>query len=183
MTSFYRLMLGLLVWGFSAPAPSPAAVIEVQPPPQVSNYELLLRKSSKTNAVGDPVWTLTLVTGTGQAVASMPAVTGRAYTQTLDRNTPNNESPLPTGNYSILRNGIERGPFPNPELGRGYWVPMQPQFATGRSNLGFHVDPSFGLHNGQSGTAGCVGLLNTAATEQLVAWINTHNVKTLRVIS
>jgi hypothetical protein len=114
---------------------------------------------------------------------ALPALTGRAYRQTADRNIAGNKSPLPKGTYSIDRGGIASAPFSDPELGKGYWVPITPLFSTGRSALGFHQDPSWGKQNGESGTSGCVGLANATDTAKLVDWIKHFNVKRLIVES
>ena len=131
----------------------------------------------------DPIWQLQLVDNKGTVLDRLPALTGRANRQALDRHQSGNKSPLPAGTYRIDRLGIERGPFGDPELGRGFWVPITPLFSTGRSALGFHQDPSWGKLNGESGTSGCIGLENSGATIQLVEWIKHFNIKTLTVKS
>ena len=87
------------------------------------------------------------------------------------------------GTYSIDRMGIEAGPFPDPELGKGFWVPITPLFSTGRSDLGFHQDPSWGKKNGESGTSGCIGLQKASDTLKLVEWIKHYNLTRLTVES
>jgi len=145
--------------------------------------ELVLSRSPQTVAkTNDPIWQLQLKQN-GQILATLPALSGRANRQALNRHTSGNKSPLPPGRYSIGRYGIERGPFADPELGTGYWIPIQPLFNTGRSDLGFHQDPSWGKTNGESGTSGCIGLESAAATEELVTWIKTFNIRQLTVLS
>lgn len=153
-------------------------------PPISKSYTLILKKSSKLVPVTkDPIWDLQLVTKEGVVLDNLSAVTGRASRQNHDRNTAGNKSPLPPGVYRIDRLGIERGPFSDPELGSGYWVPITPMFNTNRSDLGFHVDPSWGKQNGESGTSGCIGLQNTDATVKLVTWIKHFNISQLVVQS
>lgn len=158
-----------------------------QPPalPPLSNTPfLVLKKSSQSiKSTKDPIWTLQLISKDGTVLDSLQAVTGRASRQAVNRHIAGAKAPLPVGTYRIERAGIERGPFSDPELGRGYWVPFTPMFATGRSDLGFHVDPSWGKLNGESGTSGCIGLENVDATIKLVTWIKHFNVSKLIVQS
>jgi hypothetical protein len=126
---------------------------------------------------------LELVSSDGQVLDKLPALVGRSYRQTANRNTAGNKSPLPIGNYAIDRYGIAAAPFDDPELGKGYWVPVTPLFNTNRSALGFHQDPSWGKNNGESGTSGCIGLESADATVKLVTWIKQFNVQRLNVQS
>ena len=156
---------------------------QIPPLPPVSSTNFLVLK--KTNEVvpktKDPVWKLELVNKDGVTLDTLKAVTGRAYRQNINRHVSGSKAPLPAGTYRIERAGIERGPFDDPELGSGYWIPITPLFATERSALGFHVDPSWGKMNGESGTSGCIGLENTDATVKLVTWIKHFNVSKLIV--
>ena len=160
--------------------PAPAPLPQVQAPAPVEHQLVLSRTEAKTQ-VGDPVWQFSLMAG-DKVVASMDAVSGRAHTQNLDRHVGNNLAPLPAGRYSVGHD-IAKGPFGVPELGTGYWVGLTPQFKTGRTDLGIHVDPSMGKANGESGTHGCIGLKNAQATQQVVTWIETHNIKTVTVLN
>lgn len=145
---------------------------------------LILKKTNKTiQDTKDPVWSLELVNNQNIVLETLPALTGRAYRQTANRNTAGNKSPLPKGTYRVERAAIEAGPFDDPELGRGYWIPVTPLFATGRSALGFHQDPSWGKRNGESGTSGCIGLESAEATIKLVTWIKHYNITKLVVES
>lgn len=145
--------------------------------------ELVLTRSTNSVATTkDPIWVLQLKQG-DQVLASLPALSGRANRQQLDRHTSGNKSPLPPGRYAIDRNGIARAPFSDPELGSGYWIPIQPLFRTGRSDLGLHQDPSWGLANGESGTSGCIGLESADATAEVVNWIKHFNIRQLSVSS
>lgn len=157
----------------------------VPPLPRIASSAFLtLRKTNETiPKTKDPVWRLNLISKDGVVLDSLTAVTGRASRQTADRHKSGTKAPLPKGDYRIDTMGIERGPFPDPELGRGYWIPITPLFATGRSDLGFHVDPSLGKLNGESGTSGCIGLENTDATMKLVTWIKHFGVTKLIVQS
>jgi hypothetical protein len=143
---------------------------------------LLIRTNETVKQTKDPIWKLQLVAN-GQVLDSMPALTGRASKQTANRNIAGNKSPLPKGTYSIDRYGIARAPFDDPELGKGFWVPVIPLFNTNRSALGFHQDPSWGKLNGESGTSGCIGLESPEATAKLVEWIKHYNIQLLTVES
>lgn len=153
------------------------------PLPKGTRASLILVRSDQTiKETKDPIWSLQLKVG-DQIVTSMPALTGRFNKQQANRHQAGNKSPLPTGTYTIDRAGIERGPFGDPELGNGYWIPITPQFRTARSALGFHQDPSWGQKNGESGTSGCIGLDSAQSTALLVAWIKHYNIQQLIVQS
>jgi lipoprotein-anchoring transpeptidase ErfK/SrfK len=150
-------------------------------PTQSSAFLRLIKTGERTTA-NDPVWQLQLVKG-DQVLSTLNAVTGRADRQQLNRHTSGNKSPLPQGTYRVDRREIVRESFSDPELGSGYWVPITPMFATGRSTLGFHHDPSWGKKNGESGTSGCIGLRTAEDTMTLVDWIKHFNVHKLVVVS
>lgn len=152
------------------PASRPAATLQ------------LVRTKETVKATKDPIWNLQLVSN-GNVLGTLPALTGRAYRQTANRHTAGNKSPLPPGRYAIDHYGIAAAPFDDPELGKGFWVPITPLFNTARSALGFHQDPSWGKTNGESGTSGCIGLESPAATAQLVEWIKHYNIRLLTVES
>lgn len=157
----------------------------IPPLPRIASSAFLTLSKTKEliPKTKDPVWKLSLLNEDGVVLDSLIAVTGRASRQTADRHKSGTKAPLPQGEYRIDTMGIERGPFPDPELGRGYWIPITPLFATGRSALGFHVDPSLGKLNGESGTSGCIGLENTDATVKLVTWIKHFGIRKLIVQS
>ena len=132
----------------------------------------------KTN---DPIWELKVVVD-DEVIDTIPALTGRAYRQDVDRNIAGNKSPLPKGLYSILSRQAVSGPQVG-ELGDGYWVPIVPLFSTGRTSLGIHHDPSWGKTNGESGTSGCIGLKTPEETQKLVNLIQKYNITQLIVES
>jgi lipoprotein-anchoring transpeptidase ErfK/SrfK len=119
----------------------------------------------------------------GTPKAELPALIGRRHKQAVNRHIAGTEAPLPPGTYRIDRSGIATPPYANPELGRGYWIPIAPLFSTGRSALGFHQDPSWGKTNGESGTSGCIGLASPEATAQVVSWIRQYGIRQLSVES
>lgn len=150
--------------------------------PTKNSAVLVLVRTTELTSAKDPIWQLRLVKGE-KTLSVLPAVTGRASKQTANRHVGGNKSPLPQGTYTIDRPGIVRESFSDPELGRGYWIPITPAFPTGRSALGFHHDPSWGRNNGESGTSGCVGLRTPEDTLTLVEWIKHFNVHKLIVVS
>jgi hypothetical protein len=155
----------------------------LQPSPIKAMSKLVLSKTNEiVEGTKDPVWSLQLVKD-GKVIDKIPALTGRASKQSLNRHTSGNKSPLPIGAYYINQTAIERGPFSDPELGSGYWIPFTPMFQTNRSDLGFHQDPSWGRKNGESGTSGCIGLQSAKETAKLVEWIKKYNIHWLVVES
>jgi lipoprotein-anchoring transpeptidase ErfK/SrfK len=140
----------------------------------------IIKTNRVVDSTKDPIWLVQLVSN-GQVVDQLDSLIGRYDRQKLNRHTAGNKSPLPLGSYKIDRQGIEKGPFPDPELGRGYWIPITPLFATGRSALGFHQDPSWGKKNGESGTSGCIGLQSPEATNRVVDWIRQYNINQITV--
>ena len=147
---------------------------------QGTNTIRIVRTNRTVDTTKDPIWSVQLVHN-GKVVEEIDSLIGRADRQALNRHTAGNKSPLPPGRYRIDRGGIEMGPFPDPELGRGYWIPITPLFATGRSALGFHQDPSWGKRNGESGTSGCIGLASPEATTKVVNWIRQYNIQQISV--
>jgi hypothetical protein len=133
----------------------------------------------KTN---DPIWEVQLIVD-NKVVDKVEALIGRANKQTANRHIAGNKSPLPIGNYSIIRSEIYGPPFSEPELGEGYWIPISPLFGTARSALGIHQDPSWGKLNGESGTSGCIGVKTKEDTTKIVNWIQQYNIRELVVDS
>lgn len=147
-----------------------------------SDVTALLLKTNKVLSNGDPVWILQVVDNKNRVKESFEVVSGKKNSQQKNRNTPDNESPLPSGIYSVDKKNIEKGPFPNPELGSGYWIPLRPLFSTNRTDLGIHQDPSWGLMNEHSGTAGCIGMKSAEETASLVQLIKAKNISRLVVL-
>lgn len=109
-----------------------------------------------------------------ELINSYKTVSGRWYTQSLNRNIGGNASPSPNGTYTIMDETIGM----HPETG-GVFLPYEPKFITGRSNLGFHVDVSWGLNNGEDGTVGCHAFKTLEEYNNFVETIKTNNIKTL----
>lgn len=174
---------GILSEGSSrAPQIQLKAGQRISSPAREASAYLVLAKSEETiKNTKDPIWRLTLMSAEHTPLETLPSVTGRAYRQTNDRNQSGTKAPLPKGVYRVERMGIEAGPFADTELGRGFWIPITPLFATKRADLGIHQDPSWGKPNGESGTSGCVGLQSAEATIKVVSWIKHYNIQKLIV--
>lgn len=164
----------------------PEITMEVTPLEVIPYTKSSTIKVIKTNRIvdstKDPIWEVQLFVD-GKNVDKVDALIGRASRQNLNRHTAGNKSPLPVGRYSIDRPGISGPPFSDPELGNGYWIPVEPMFSTGRSYLGFHQDPSWGKQNGESGTSGCIGLKTVQDTLKVTDWIKKYNIQEISVES
>lgn len=158
------------------PAPPPLPLL--QHPPLL----VVARTSQQLSTTADPLWEVRLVVD-GQIAGTLPALIGRADRQSLDRHKAGTKAPLPVGRYEIIRSQISGPPFTERELGKGYWIPIEPLFRTGRSYLGIHHDPSWGQRNGESGTSGCIGLQAAGDTYLLSDWIRKFDIKEIRVDS
>jgi hypothetical protein len=133
-----------------------------------SNYMELL-PTGQTNQLGNPIYALHLFVN-GRSIQSFPTVTGRAFTQKLNRHQSGNESPLPKGRYTVAQYTV---PGTTPEIG-GKFLPIEPQFETGRFALGIHYDPSFNLSNGEDGTAGCIALTSESDLQKVLNYVQKH---------
>ena len=101
-------------------------------------------------------------------------LSGRPWTQKLDRNVANTGAPSPNGEYTIgeLTKGIED------ETG-GVFLPYEPNFETERSSLGFHIDPSWGQPNGEDGTIGCHAFSTESEFNDFLTLIQYNNITKL----
>lgn len=155
-----------------------------QPKPiKLPQSKLVIVKTIETvKPTNDPIWEVQLVVN-NKTVDKLPALIGRAYKQSVNRHIAGNKSPLPIGRYTITTSAIESGPFDDPELGKGFWVPIEPTFPTERSVLGIHQDPSWGKVNGESGTSGCIGMKSAQDTKTVVSWIRQYNIREIVVKS
>ncbi len=155
-------------------APQEQALIQQPSMVRVTRTE---RTVDRTN---DPIWDVEVLVK-GQLIQRFDAVVGRANKQGVNRHIAGTEAPLPPGRYRLDLGGIAGGPYDNPELGSGLWIPTTPLFATGRSALGFHQDPSWGRLNNESGTSGCIGFRTADETRVFADLIRQHNIQGLVV--
>lgn len=102
------------------------------------------------------------------------ALNGRAHTQDLDRNVAGIGAPSPNGTYTIMPETIGY----HAETG-GVFRPYEPTFQTQRSALGFHVDPSWGLDNGEDGTIGCTAFKTLEEYKEFNGLLDQHNITKL----
>lgn len=140
------------------------------------NTCLHLVPSGMTNQQKNPIYLLR-VYHQGQLKYTFETVAGRYFTQTRNRHQSGTEAPLPDGNYTVSSHSV---PGTLAEVG-GRFLPVYPQFSTGRSALGIHYDPSYNKSNGEDGTAGCIGLSSRRHFATLLKFVETHKPKLLIV--
>jgi hypothetical protein len=151
------------------------------------NYIRVIQTKEKT-AAGQPIIQVNFYDGgSNEIIAKIKAVSGRPHTQTLDRNTPGNDAPLPDGVYNIKPEdftfqtnltGRKRE-----QLGKRGFLPFNPEDkGIERSALGFHTDPTANIINDkEAGTSGCIGFLNDSDTEFALKLIAGLKIKKLEV--
>lgn len=151
-------------------------VIESEPTAAVNYPHLTMRNSGQRNRYGNPIYVVAMY-DKGRLMGTVNAVTGRAHTQQRNRNVAGTEAPLPNGQYRVATNWIGGT---HPEVG-GRFLPITPLFSTGRTALGFHVDPSYNKDKKEDGTAGCIGLTSVAERDRLFNFVQQHKPKYLQV--
>ncbi len=137
---------------------------------------MTLTPMGKTNALDNPLFKLRLYVD-GKLVNSFITVSGRKFSQDRNRHQSGTQAPLPDGKYTVASSTV---PGSIAEAG-DHFLPIQPQFKTGRSALGFHVDPSFEKNNGEDGTSGCIGLTNREDLDKLLSFVSAYNPEFLDV--
>ena len=137
---------------------------------------MTLTPTGQTNALNNPIYTLRLYAN-GELIDSFLTVSGRTHTQNRNRHQSGTEAPLPDGKYIVAKSTI---PGAIAEAGDRF-LPIEPRFKTGRSALGFHVDPSFNKDNGEDGTAGCIGLIAKKDLDKLLSFVANYQPKFLDV--
>jgi hypothetical protein len=133
-------------------------VAPVSPSDSAASGQLTLVRTDRLLPLsGDPVWELQLDLP-GQPRRAYEALVGRAARQLADRDLLGSRAPLPQGRYLLSPSTpVQIGD--SGELGRFFWIALEPQFPTARRGLGIHHDPSAGWGR-QSGTDGCIGLIH-----------------------
>lgn len=151
---------------------------------QGTNNHLFLGNGKTKNRYGNPIYILHLCVG-GKERRSFEIVTGRNYTQQRNRNKSGTESPLPNGKYRMSNTLV---PGTLAEVGkvdglnvRQPFLAISPLFRTGRSALGFHVDPSYNKDAKEDGTSGCIGFLNQADFKSFWANVQQYQIKDFQV--
>jgi hypothetical protein len=155
--------------------PTQSISVGTYKPSTLGSY-MTLTPTGRTNALNNPLYELRVYTK-GQLVDSFITVSGRAYTQSRNRHQSGTEAPLPDGRYTVAKSAT-RGTIA--EAGDRF-LPIQPLFRTGRTFLGFHVDPSFEKNNGEDGTSGCIGLVSRGDLDRLLSFVRTHRPQFLDV--
>lgn len=144
-------------------------------PATFGSYMTLI-PTGRTNVLNNPLYELRFYVN-GQLVDRFITVSGRAYTQNRNRHQGGTEAPLPDGRYKVATTAT-RGTIA--EAGDRF-LPIQPLFRTGRTFLGFHVDPSFEKNNGEDGTSGCIGLVSRGDLDRLLIFVRTYRPQFLDV--
>jgi L,D-transpeptidase catalytic domain len=149
-----------------------------------TNNHLFIGNRIAKNKYSNPIYPMYLCVG-GKEVKSYQIVTGRNFTQQRNRNQSGTQSPLPNGKYRV---GTALTPGLLAEVGkveglgiRQPFLPISPLFNTGRSALGFHVDPSYNKDPKEDGTSGCIGLTTSADFKSLWADIKRYQIRDLQV--
>ena len=145
---------------------------------------LFLGNGTAKNKYGNPIYILHLCVG-GKEQKSYEIVTGRSFTQQKNRNQSGTHSPLPNGKYR-MSSGLTQGTLVEVGKVSGLnvsqpFLPISPMFGTGRSALGFHVDPSYNKDPKEDGTSGCIGLTTSADFKSLWSDINQYQIRDLQV--
>ena len=159
--------------------PFPGQVAVAPRSPATGTGVMTLMSTDRVMPVsGDPIWELELVIP-GQKLRRFPAVVGRAGFQSADRHRLGSQAPLPPGAYEVSEIEPMRPEDP-PQLGRFFWIGLEPLFPTGRRALGIHHDPSAGRGR-DSGTNGCIGLINGNDVIVLADLLRRHGTRHLMV--
>ena len=137
---------------------------------------LELAPTQQRDQAGNRLWELALWRGK-ELLKTWPSVSGRPETELQDRfNRPGNRAPLPPGAYAVglplrLNNSDHY------EIGRSWFIPINPLFQTPRSHFGIHQDVS------HDGTDGCIGLASRPLTEEVADWVRSVGARYLWVRS
>ena len=132
-----------------------------------------IAESGMTNEQNNPILTVDVYVDE-ELIGRYNALNGRAHTQDLDRNVAGIEAPSPNGTYTIMPETVGY----KEETG-GVFRPYEPNFQTQRSLLGFHIDPSWGLDNGEDGTIGCTAFKTLAEYNEFNSLVDQHNITKL----
>lgn len=140
------------------------------------NNCVVITNFDKVNSQGNSIYKVEVIVD--YKTTEFFTLSGRAHTQSLDRNVANKEAPSPNGYYTIgnLTDGYSY------ETG-GVFLPYEPDFQTERSHLGFHIEPSWGLDNGEDGTEGCHAFETLEEFNAFYNIIKKYNINKLLIIS
>lgn len=167
--------------------PTPQPIKVIPPPPSAEadpevdadlpSYAFLQMVSTgTTNRFGNPIYKV-LLYHNRQLVRELLAVSGRAHTQQKNRDIAGTEAPLPNGRYRVAKHWV---PGTIPEVG-GKFLAISPMFRTGRSALGFHVDPSYNKDPKEDGTAGCIAFTTVEQRDYLFSFVQRYHPQYLDV--
>lgn len=133
--------------------------------------------SPELTKTGERLLNLDLVVN-GQVKQRLQAVSGKADVQNFrlgQASRANSREPLPQGIYTIGQIDQAGG---LPQAMGDTFIPLSPQFSTGRSGLGIHRDADRPVG---PGTIGCLALLNQRDIATVASFVTTYNVRTLIV--
>ena len=154
---------------------------------------ILVRRSGQKTPEGLEILQFDLVKDGKVVDTVIGGVTGRPSTQaTIGTNKTNirgSETPLPDGSWSINRNHASRyleqfnsgqlanynpSQIPLGTVGPA-WIGVEPNFSTGRSEIGFHLEDL------RRGSAGCLVFTDPAQIAKLANWVVQSGAKSLYV--
>jgi hypothetical protein len=143
----------------------------------VPSYNFMtMRRTGMTNRFGNPLYELQMF-AYGELISTVLTVSGRAHTQTRNRDKSGTEAPLPNGKYSVSRQWV---PGSSSEVG-GRFLPISPQFNTGRFALGIHYDPSYDRNPKEDGTEGCIATTSKQDLDTVLSYVRIHKPSYLKV--
>lgn len=145
----------------------------------VATKQPLLRVtlSPRLTETGERLLNLDLVVN-GQVQQRLQAVSGKADVQNFrlgQVSRANSREPLPQGIY-VLGQVDRAGGLPQ-AMGDTF-IPLAPQFSTGRSGLGIHRDADRPVG---PGTIGCLALLTQDDIDTVASFVSAYHVRTLIV--
>lgn len=138
----------------------------------VCNNCVYITNSGEVNSQDNVIYNVSVIVD--YEVYNFKTLSGRSWTQELDRNKASKGAPSPNGSYTIgnLTDGYKY------ETG-GVFLPYEPNFKTERSFLGFHIDPSWGLDNDEDGTVGCHAFESMKYFEGFYFLVKNNSIKDL----
>ena len=184
------------VWnggGFLPPSPSFADLTPKMPQNLQRGSNILVRRSGQKTPEGLEILQFDLVKDGKVVDTVIGGVTGLPSNQstigTDKTNIRGSKTPLPDGSWSINRNHASRyleqfnsgqlanynpNQIPLGDVGPA-WIGVEPNFSTGRSGIGFH------LENLQRGSVGCLVFTDPAQIAKLANWVVQSGAKSLYV--
>lgn len=171
----------------------PGNTLQQMPQNLQRGSNILVRRSGQKTPEGLEILQFDLVKDGKVVDTVIGGVTGRPSTQsTIGTNKTNirgSETPLPDGSWSINRNHASRylqqfnsgqlanynpSQIPLGTVGPA-WIGVEPNFSTGRSEIGFHLEDL------QRGSAGCLVFTDPNQIAKIANWVVQSGAKSLYV--